>query len=267
MKLARNNKGVSLIGLMVTVVLVVTLTTLVFLWIDPLGQSGDAKDTQRLQAVNILSAAIKDYSLEHKGALPVLGSVTTSSKKVLCTTQSGTNITCGASSEPCLRIADADFYNDNLFQLPIDPDTTNEQDPGFYLQKDTTTGQLIVGACDSYGVAINKKFGLKVSCDAYADGHCWNISDTVAQDCNSVCADNGLACLTDVTYGPDEDDADSGFCALNLAMATSSTDCDTSCSESTIVGNYPGGTSCYYDNDTIDCTASAANYYNICPCE
>lgn len=260
MKNILNNIGFSLLSLMITVVLIVILSTLVFLWIDPLAQTGAAKDNARVQAVNVLAVAIKQYSNEHSGALPVLGSITTSSKKVLCSTQSGASVDCGLSSEACLRIADPDFYT-YIHQLPIDPDKTSEQDTGYYLQKDNVTGQLIVGVCNPYDTAINKTFGLKVSCDAYAGGYCWKISDTASQNCNSVCSANGLTCVESVSYGPDVD------CALNLGLATSSTACDTSCSSGSIVGNYPSATSCYYNTGPVSCTATVTSYLNICPCQ
>lgn len=250
---------------MVTVVIFLTLSTLVFLWINPLAETGDAKDKSRIQHVNILAAAIKDYALDHNGALPVLGEIATSTKQVLCATQGGSDVTCDTDTALCLQIAVADFYSDYLPELPVDPDKSNDQDTGYYLQKDTDTGQLIVGSCETYGsTAITKMPGLFVSCDAYAGGYCWKISDTAGQDCNAVCNANSLICIDNVTYGPDAD------CALNLAFGGSSA-CNISCAASDssggLVANHNSTNDCYYRTVGMDCDASLSNYLNICPCQ
>jgi len=179
-------RGISLISLMVTVVLVVVLSTLVFLWIDPLAQTGSAKDKVRLQAVNILMVAIKDYSNDHNGSLPFTGIISTSSKIVLCTSPGVVMPSCDSDTSQCLRVDDDDFYK-YLYELPVDPNKSSQQDTGYYAQKDETTGQLIVGACDTYGSAITKMSGLKVSCYAYAEGTCiYNRGGIVTTDGDNI---------------------------------------------------------------------------------
>lgn len=266
-----NKKGFNLIGLMMSVILVVILSTLVFLWLNPLQQTGSAKDKSRLQAINTLALAIQEYSYEHHGALPFLGSVTTTSKKVICQTQSGDDVTCDTSTGPCLRIADPDFYNNHLFELPIDPDKTSEQDTGYYVQKDLTTGQLIVGACDTYSSSpISKQTGLQVSCDVYAGGFCWYLADTAMTSCDTVCSNNGLLCASNASYEEDLDDEGNGYCALNRALGGESI-CGTSCvkynGSGGIVANADASSKCLYRSQVIDCTETASGWLNICPCE
>lgn len=265
----QNNQGFNLLGLMVAVVIVIILSTLTFMWLDPLEQSGKAKDLQRTKAVNVLSAAFKDYSNENGGALPFLGSVTTSSKKVLCQTQSGSDVTCDVSTGPCLRIADEHFYTNNLFELPIDPNKTSEQDTGYYVQKDPSTGQLIVGACNNYGEAINKKTGLKASCDIYAGGRCWYLSDIDTDHCDDVCARESLECVDNVIYGPDIDASGDPYCGVQLNINSSYCydDCldDATDRPPGVLDDY---STCTVQKKGIVCDEIPdSGYFAICPCE
>ncbi|RJQ33487.1 type II secretion system protein [Candidatus Parcubacteria bacterium] len=267
MKKSQNNQGMSLLGLVIVVLIIAILGTAVFLWVDPAARVGGAKDQKREQDVLSISNAIADYVNDHQGALPVLGSVTTA-KKTLCTVQGGSNITCGADTLPCLRIADEEFYDKYLWQLPIDPNKSANTDTGYYLQKDVN-GKLVVGACSTYGsTAVTKITSVKVNCSAYGGGHCWYLGSSTNEDCDNVCADNGLVCIEKASYGSDVSSGGSGFCALNRALGGESV-CGSGCTLTTTdsPGNYDGSSSCIYREYPLDCSQKDSNYFNLCPCQ
>jgi len=263
-----NNQGFSMLGLIIVVLIVAVLGTAVFLWLDPAVRVGGAKDQRRTQDVLLIANAISDYVSDHKGALPVLGSVTTD-KKTLCTVQGGSNISCGGDSLPCLRIADEDFYNKYLGELPIDPNKTDNTDTGYYLQKNSN-GMLVVGACSTYGNdAVTKTTAVKVNCDAYAGGYCWYLGAVAGAHCDAVCASNNLICVEKAKYASDVDANGDGFCALNRALAGNEMICGSGCALTTTEspGNYDGASTCIYREYPIDCDEKDVNYFNLCPCE
>lgn len=263
----KQQTGFTMVQLIMTVSIILIVGVSVLLWIDPVARINTAKDTRRQQDISVLSLAISDYTRDHNGALPILGAVT-SGKKVLCTSQSGSNLSCDGSSLPCIRIADQDFYTNYLKDLPIDPDKTSNTDTGYYLKKGAT-GQLVIGACtNGSGQKVVSTSTAMVTCDAYAGGNCWIIDDSYNQTCNAACADVGLRCVSGVSYGPDVDSGDSNYCALGKAL---SGDCSQSCSLAT--SGYPPYTSddwadCWTQTTVVFCGQSpGANKFAICPCQ
>lgn len=267
MKLKNNNLGLTMAGLIVTVLIIAILSAAAFIWLDPLAKIGQAKDERRRHDVNIIATAISNYVNDHQGALPVLGAVTTS-KQVLCQVQSAVNKSCGGDNVPCLRIAQQDFYDDYLPQLPLDPDKTANTDTGYYLEKDADNN-LIVGACDTYGsTAITATPLIKITCDAYAGGYCWYVGDE-EQSCDYVCSTLGMNCVSNITYGPDEDYMNQCWAALNKVFGG---ECGDECDVAN--ENYPPqniidtGGECYYQTGTFNCSqATIVEYIPICPCE
>lgn len=253
-------------GMIITVLVITVLVTAAFFWLDPLARIGTAKDERRRGDVNLISRAISDYVKDNKGALPVLGAVTTD-KKTLCKEQGGTSLSCGGDSQVCIRIADPDFYSNYLGDLPLDPDKTANTDTGYYLQKDSD-GNLVVGACSTYGSGtITATSGVKVTCDGYAGGYCWVADDADSHDCDTACSDVGLTCVSGVTYGPDTNSGGSDYCALNLALGGTCDDCYTAAS-----GDAPSisddGVDCYIQTEVVPCDDVSDSFkFPVCPCE
>ncbi|NTW45160.1 MAG: hypothetical protein HGB14_12205 [Anaerolineaceae bacterium] len=106
-----NRQGfANLTNLIVTVAIIAVLATAAFVWIDPIARIGEASDKKRAQDIAILKNSLAQYANENKGALPVLGAITTA-KKVICSTQTGSNLTCDGENQLCLTIDDSDFLN------------------------------------------------------------------------------------------------------------------------------------------------------------
>jgi len=267
---ANNKSAFTLIQLIIVMSILLVLSGATFIWVDPVARIGEAKNKRRTQDINIIAAAISEYASDHKGVLPIIGDVATSTKRVLCSSQSGSTLDCDGDSAICLKVDDSDFYK-YLFQFPHDPDKSNSEDTGYYLLKDTN-GQLEIGACDTHdSQEVSLTLATKVTCPAYAGGECWYIGDTAGEDCNTVCADNNLTCVKNAKYGPDVDNEGAGFCALNQAFGyvgqfRCGSGCVASDSGSTPPANYDGASTCYYRTYPVSCTGKTSNYLSVCPC-
>lgn len=256
-----------MIQLIITVTIIAILSGAVFTWIDPLARIGEAKNKKRSQDVNIIAAAISDYMSDHKGVLPILGAITTD-KKILCSSQSGSNLSCSGENQICLTIDDDDFYK-YLGKLPHDPDKDSNSDSGYFLQKDANNN-LIVGSCETYNSEeIIKKPNLKVSCSLYAGGYCWYASASDYISCNEVCTTLNLDCINRATYGPDLDSDDNTYCALQKNVNSSY--CTAGCLLASVIGNpavFNTLPSCEIQNGPLNCSNVAdQNDYPVCPCE
>ncbi|MFA5126801.1 MAG: prepilin-type N-terminal cleavage/methylation domain-containing protein [Patescibacteria group bacterium] len=262
---SRQNGGFSLAEIVIVVAILAILGAVIFYWVDPAAKVGTARDKKRQHDVLVISGALSDYVQKHKGALPVLGAVTTN-KKVLCSSQSGSNLTCDGTSQLCLVVDDQNFYDKYLSALPVDPEKTDTTDTGYYLQKDSD-GNLVVGACTYTDSAISTKPGIRVSCTAYAGGHCW-YAGIAGQTCDTVCAAQSLVCSSGATYGPDVYTGNHPFCVLNKALGAT---CGTNCQAGT--SDYPpsytsDGLSCWTQSSAIACDSIRdAGDINACPCE
>lgn len=262
-----SNRGFTLVQLLVSMSILLVLAVAVFLWIDPLARVGQAKDTVRTKDVNIIASALNTYAKEHNGMMPILGTITTS-KRVLCSVQAGSDLTCSGDSEACLVIDDDDFYK-YLSQLPYDPDKSSAADSGYYLIKDSND-DLIVGACDPYGSkTITKNIGFKNTClgGAYGGGHCWYEGDTANVACDTVCSTLGLTCVKNASYGPDIDSDGNPVCQLHQDLGNT---CMTACNDTVASGTPPFIVSdtCNMQTGSIVCGYSpGASNYAICPCQ
>jgi type II secretory pathway pseudopilin PulG len=262
-------QGLTLVGMIMVTMILVILATAVFMWVDPVAKIGDTKDQRRQEAMLMLAEAISEYTYDHKGALPVLGSVTTSTKKVLCESQSGDDVSCGGDTARCLRIAHEDFYSNYLQQLPIDPDKSANTDTGYYLKKGSNNA-LLIGSCSSYGSeAIISTTSIKVTCDAYAGGYCWYSAPAADYSCDNTCVGIDKVCVDRAQYASDVDSDGVGFCALSRDIADSYYECGSGCELTTTnsPGKIFGASACKYREYPIDCSRKDSNYRNLCPCE
>lgn len=260
-----NYAGFTLPQLIITLSVVLILAASVVFWLDPLARIGDAKDKRRKNDIAMIADALSDYSKDHKGRLPILGVVNTY-KKVLCASQSGSNLSCDGTSQLCLTVDD-DFYK-YLGQLPVDPDKTSTADTGYYLIKDDD-GTLEVGACDTYGSdEISLDTRIEVNCARYGGGYCWYKASSYNLDCDAVCAGLGLNCVDNFRYGADVDSNNDLFCMLNKSFVVN---CQTTCSAaatSTPPRISSAGENCTAQLQSSTCyTPVGASYYALCACE
>ena len=247
-----------MVELIIIVSVILVLGVAVTIWIDPVVRMGETKDAKRREAVMVLSAAFTDYAHSHKGALPILGEVTTE-KKVICNTQSGASLTCDTSTEYCLQIDDPSFFTKNMASLPIDPDKLVDSDTGYYIKKDANDN-IIIGSC-SYDVSeFYKQPQLRATCDAYGGGYCWYSGGESSASCDVICAANNLTCVS-LSHEADN------LCLIGDAGSASYT-CLSGCSAGTSTQSPSWTTSdtCTYQVGTLSC-ADANSNNAVCPCQ
>ena len=259
--------GFTMPQLIITISIILILSVAVVALLKPAARIGEAKNNKRTQDINLIAVALAEYVGEHKGVLPILGSVTTD-KKVLCSSQSGSNLSCSGDSQICLTIDDDDFYK-YLGKLPYDPDKDSNSDSGYYLQKDANDN-LIVGSCASYNSEeIIKRPKVRINCLVYAGGYCWHLSENDNTTCNAVCSGFNLDCINGATYGPDLDSEDNAYCALQKHI--NSGYCPLVCSELGAIGSPPIisiSLTCQIQNGPLDCNHSSDhNEFPVCPCQ
>lgn len=251
------SQGFTMLELVIVISIILALGVATLIWIDPVERIGAAKQARRQDDVMTLSAALTDYAKTHKGALPVLGAVTTE-KKVICNTQSGAQLVCDTSTEYCLKIDDADFFAKNITNLPIDPDKSSDSDTGYYIEKDANNN-IIIGACDhTFGYAYDKP-QLRATCDAYGGGYCWYGGTESTASCDTICAAEGLTCAS-INQAADNLCllGDAGSASYNCASCIAGTSGD--------APSWLSANTCKYQVDTLDC--SGANTANpVCPCQ
>lgn len=272
----KNQQGLSYVGLLLGVVLLALLSAFTYLWIDPVARYNAGEDTKRVHDVNIIAEALTQYMRNHQGTLPFTETVSSSTKKVLCS-EEGT-ISCAGTTGSCIPILDTSFYDDYLSQLPVDPDKTSTIDTGYYLQYSSTSSQLMVGACEYNNQEIIVQPPILVNQNIYYNpisgrppcsgteyaGHCWYYANATNKTCNTVCSDNGLTCESGVTYSPVD-------CTLNLMFTGS---CAIACFAANdptypnwAPSNYSAMAICAYRTDPVGCATANTDYYSICPCQ
>ena len=263
--------GMNLIGMIMTIGVILILFMSIYVAVDPASRINTAKDKTRDQDVMLLAQAMKEYMLDNKGDIPITGDITTS-KKVLC--NSAISLTCAGDTEDCLIIdTTTDFLDNYLATLPVDPDKTNTADTGYYIQN--VNGQVILGSCNYEDEAITYNPRIVDTPEAAApacggtefEDYCWYLSDNLLDDCDDVCAGNGLTCVSGVTY------ASKGDCSLHAAMGIGCSDgCDVSSQvySPSILNPAYGFEYCYTDtaNPVYYCGGyNYADFLILCACE
>ncbi|MBT4209743.1 MAG: prepilin-type N-terminal cleavage/methylation domain-containing protein [Candidatus Komeilibacteria bacterium] len=151
-------KGFTLIELIIVIAIIALLAAATFVAVNPAKRIGDANNAQRWSDVTAIADAWSTYVADNTGTLAttsyfqdgvtyeilVYGDTTGVAGSASCTA------TTGVSSVVRLdNLVDSGYIG----TLPYDPGTSSGSYTDYYLYTNTTTGQLIVGACESYDSA------------------------------------------------------------------------------------------------------------------
>jgi len=144
-----DNKGFTLMQLIVSVSVLAILATSVFFVLNSSARLGKAKDIKRYEDITAIAKAIELYQLDN-GSLPTsftTSTISSSDKVVLCS--SADSLTCDGLTTSCLVVDDVDFL-DTYFggSLPVDPDKTDTTDTGYYITR--SGDKMTFGACTNY---------------------------------------------------------------------------------------------------------------------
>lgn len=130
----------TLIELLIVIAILMILSGVLFLILRPSEIIGKAGNARRWTDINVLSSAIRQYSLDHGGTFPT-GVTTTLSQIGTCTSGGDTN--CAGASSSCVNLtSDLSLYIPNI---PIDPNGDMSH-TGYGVLIDST-GLIHVEAC------------------------------------------------------------------------------------------------------------------------
>lgn len=109
--------GFTLIELLVVIAIIATLSTVVYVALDPVTRFADARNSRRFNDVNNILTAIHEYIVDNDGSLPPGISTT---EQQLGTCASGGNTACPTAAAACLNLSST--LARYLKSIPTDPD-------------------------------------------------------------------------------------------------------------------------------------------------
>jgi prepilin-type N-terminal cleavage/methylation domain-containing protein len=129
----RNQKGFTLIEILLVVAAIAILAGIVIVAINPNKQLGDTRNAQRKSDVNTILNAISQYSVDNNGALPA--GITATSTEICAT---------GASS--CSGLVDLTVLIPKyVVSIPNEPQGTTANGAGYMVSR-TAEGRISVSA-------------------------------------------------------------------------------------------------------------------------
>lgn len=133
--LLRNQKGFTLIEILLVVAAIAILAGIVIVAINPAKQLGDTRNTQRRSDVNAILSASSQYALDNNGVLPA--GILASSTEV-----------CATGAASCTGLVDLSVLTVNskyITAIPSDPQKVTVGGTGYFISKDAN-GRLTVTA-------------------------------------------------------------------------------------------------------------------------
>ena len=149
-----NNKGFTLLEILLVVAAIAILAGIVIVAINPGKQLGDTRNAQRQSDVNTILNAVYQYSIDHNGALPGYAYLSGTPTEI-CAANTATSTCTGSSLIPLNELVWGETY---LVDLPSDPSGGCDADGICYQISTTTSGRVVVTAPDAeQGATIEVK--------------------------------------------------------------------------------------------------------------
>jgi len=147
----RREEGFTLIELLVVIGIILILTAIVIVAVNPGRQFAQARDAQRKSDLLELTNAIYQFAAEHEGNLPDTDNLDTASNFPTTETEIGTagyNL-AAAGAEDTTKDADTDIDEPlvptYMAQIPEDPSTGDAANTGYFIYVNTD-GRVVVRA-------------------------------------------------------------------------------------------------------------------------
>ncbi len=136
-KILSNQKGFTLIEILLVVAAIAILAGIVIVAINPAKQLGDTRNASRNSAVNTILSAVNQYAVDNNGILPA-GITATSTE--ICSSSVATS--------SCTGLVDLSVLTLNgkyLTAIPDEPQKTNANGAGYMISKNSS-GRITVTA-------------------------------------------------------------------------------------------------------------------------
>jgi prepilin-type N-terminal cleavage/methylation domain-containing protein len=136
----KEEKGFTLLEILLVVAAIAILAGIVILAINPNKQLGDTRNAQRKVDINTILNAVYQYSVDNNGTLPA-GIATTTSTEICIT--SATSGQCAASGK--LYLGDLTLAEKYLVSMPLEPVASNRGTDGIgYRIQQTVNGRVSI---------------------------------------------------------------------------------------------------------------------------
>jgi type IV pilus assembly protein PilA len=136
-KLLQNQKGFTLIEILLVVAAIAILAGIVIVAINPAKQLGDTRNASRNSAVNSILNAVTQYSIDNNGIFPP--SITATSTEI-CSS--------AVATSSCTGLVDLSVLTLNgkyITAIPEEPQKTNPNGAGYMISKNSA-GRITVTA-------------------------------------------------------------------------------------------------------------------------
>lgn len=142
-KILHNQKGFTLVELLIVMAIITTLTTLIFVSLDPITRFAEARNSRRTTDTNSILTAIHEFIIDNDGDVPT-GLDTTERQLGICT---GTGKTlCSDAADDCLNLSTdlARYFK----TIPQDPGEGTSETTGYSVYLDINN-IVTVKACQA----------------------------------------------------------------------------------------------------------------------
>lgn len=144
----KQNKGFTLIELIIVIAIIAILAAAVLVAIDPARRLHESRNARRWSDIeNIIDAVIK-YQTDNEGEhYTTVESLSDDVYYTIGTCIGGGNSGCTAQTTQTACVNLTDIGSNYMAKIPIDPKDGTESQTDYYLMKDEN-GAITVGACD-----------------------------------------------------------------------------------------------------------------------
>lgn len=147
MKSFNQNKGFTLLEVLLVVAALAILAGIVIVAINPGKQLGDTRNTERRSHVTTVLNAVHQYGIDNDGVYPSDIDTDAASVEVLGTATTGCDLSCGGTTAEaaCVDLSD-ELVPDYIVGIPSDPQASDATISEYYINRDAN-GRIVVGAC------------------------------------------------------------------------------------------------------------------------